>query len=101
MRFNLEAVTDRYALVAQVLDVAEPRASDEANANAAIDAVMALSARVGTAKSLVELGATSDHLSTLVEQALSDLIILTTPRYPSRAEVHDLYWAAMASEAVK
>lgn len=95
MHFNLEVVADRYALVAQSLGVADPQASDADNARAAIEAVSALSARVGTAKTLVDLGATSDHLPTLVEQALSDLIILTTPRYPTRTEVRDLYEAAM------
>lgn len=98
MRFNLEVVTERYALVARALGVADPTASNESNATAAIGAVMALSAQVGTAKTLVELGATSDHIPTLVEQSLSDLIILTTPRYPSRAEVRALYEVAMTEQ---
>jgi alcohol dehydrogenase class IV len=88
MRFNLEVVADRYALVGQALGV-------EADAEAAIAAVQALSATVGTDKTLSELGATSDHVPTLTEQALTDLMIMNTPRYPTRAEVTELYHAAL------
>ena len=88
MRFNAEVVGDRYGLVGQALGV-------DTDVDAAIGAVEALSARVGTDKSLTDLGATSDHVPTLTEQALTDLIIMTTPRYPSRAEVTELYHAAL------
>ena len=88
MRFNAEVVGDRYALVGQALGA-------DATVEAAIGAVEALSARVGTDKTMTDLGATSDHVPTLTEQALTDLIIMTTPRYPSRAEVTELYHAAL------
>lgn len=88
MRFNLDAVADRYADVGAALG-AEP---DPA---AAIKAVEALSATVGTDRRLSELGATSDNLDTLTTDALRDLIILNTPRYPSRGDVRGLYEQAM------
>lgn len=46
---------------------------------------------------LITDAATSDHLPTLVDQALSDLIILATPRYTTRDEVLKLYEAAMVA----
>lgn len=88
MRFNMEVSADRYALVAEALGHGR-------DADAAIDAVQALSARVGTDKTLTELGGTSDLVTTLVDDALSDLIILSTPRYPNRAQVRELYLAAL------
>jgi alcohol dehydrogenase class IV len=88
MRFNLEAVADRYALVGQALGT-------DADAEAAVGAVQALSSTVGTDKTLADLGATSDHVPALAEQALTDLMIMNTPRYPTRAEVTELYHAAL------
>lgn len=90
MRFNRDVVADRYALVGQALGaVADP--------DAAIVAVEELSATAGTDRTLADLGATAEHVPALVDQALSDLIILTTPRYPTRAEVTGLYETALAA----
>ena len=88
MRFNLEAVADRYADVGAALG-ATP------DPTAAIEAVEALSATVGTDRRLSDLGATPDDLDSLTTDALRDLIILNTPRYPSRGDVHRLYEQAM------
>jgi alcohol dehydrogenase class IV len=88
MAFNLEACSERYGWVARALDAGE-------DASAAIDAVIGLSERVGTAKSLAELGAGSDDLAQLTSDALADLMILTTPRYPTRDQVFGLYEAAL------
>lgn len=88
MRYNRDVVAERYA------DVSEALGSDH-DPDAGIAAVEALSSGVGTARRLGELGATSDHISTLAQDALRDLIILNTPRYPTRKDVHELYAAAM------
>ena len=88
MRFNRDVVADRYALVGQALGA-------DKDPDAAIAAVEALSATVGTNLTLTELGATADDIPALTTDALRDLIILNTPRYPSRAEVHELYTAAL------
>jgi alcohol dehydrogenase len=88
MRYNREVVAERYADVSAALgSVHDP--------DAGIAAVERLSATVGTAKRLGELGATSDHVATLAQDALRDVIILNTPRYPSRKDVHEIYAAAM------
>ena len=88
MRFNRDVVTDRYADVGLALGAAR-------DVDAAIEAVENLSATVGTNKSLTDLGASNDDLDGLTTDALRDLIILNTPRYPSREDVHELYRIAM------
>ncbi len=88
MQFNIEAVADRYAEVGAALGaVRDPLA--------AIEAVKTLSATVGTDRRLSDLGATSNDIDALTTDALRDLIILNTPRYPSREEVHALYELAL------
>ena len=88
MRFNLEAVSDRYADVGAALGVAR-------DPLAAVEAVETLSATVGTDRSLSDLGAKAQDIDALTTDALRDIIILNTPRYPSREEVHTLYEQAM------
>ncbi len=88
MRFNLETVKDRYADVGLALGAGR-------DAHAAIEAVEKLSATVGTDRSLSDLGATAADVEGLTTDALRDLIILNTPRYPSRDDVRGLYEQAM------
>ncbi len=88
MRFNREVVTDRYAEVGVALGTAR-------DAQAAIEAVEKLSATVGTDRRLSDLGATPADVDALTTDALRDLIILNTPRYPSREDVRRLYELAM------
>lgn len=88
MRFNLDVVAERYAAIGQAMGV-------ERDPVAAIEAVEALSATVGTDRTLTDLGASHDDLDGLATDALRDLIILNTARHPSRAEVIKLYELAM------
>ena len=88
MRFNLEVVADRYADVGLALGA-------DRDAEAAIAAIEKLSATVGTNRSLGDLGAKPSDLESLTTDALRDMIILSTPRYPVREEVQDLYELAM------
>jgi len=92
MRFNRDACAERYARIGEALGAG-------ADADAAISAVTELSTQVGTAKALGELGCSEDDLDDLTQDALSDLIILTTPRYPTRDEVRELYSAALTANA--
>ena len=88
MRFNLEVVADRYADVGLALGA-------DRDAEAAIDAIEKISATVGTDRSLGDLGAKPSDLESLTTDALRDMIILSTPRYPVREEVQNLYELAM------
>ncbi|MEM9174068.1 MAG: iron-containing alcohol dehydrogenase [Myxococcota bacterium] len=84
MRFNREVVADRYADIGLALGTAR-------DVDAAIESIEKLSAAVGTDRRLRDLGATEAGLDQLTTDALRDMIILNTPRYPDRAEVRSLY----------
>jgi len=88
MRYNRDVVAERYADVGDALGSAR-------DPEAGIAAVEKLSATVGTNKKLSELGASSDNINDLTQDALRDLIILNTPKYPTRADVHELYARAL------
>ena len=88
MRFNLEVVSERYGEVGLALGVS-PQPLE------AISAIEALSEKVGTDKTLTDLGATKNDLEHLTTDALRDLIILNTPRYPNRDDVRRLYELAL------
>jgi alcohol dehydrogenase class IV len=88
MRYNRDVVAERYANVGDAL-------GSERDPEAGIAAVEKLSATVGTNKKLSELGASSDNINDLTQDALRDLIILNTPKYPTRADVHELYARAL------
>ncbi|MFM7898117.1 MAG: iron-containing alcohol dehydrogenase family protein, partial [Actinomycetota bacterium] len=75
MRFNRDVVAQRYADVGEAL-------GSEHDPEAGIAAVEKLSATVGTNKKLSELGASNDNINDLTQDALRDLIILNTPKYP-------------------
>ncbi len=95
MRFNLDAVVDRYAQVGAAMNVAEAGADDRTNAERAIAAVEALSARVQTNRALSELGDARSMVATLVEDAFADVLMMATPRFPKPEDVKALYEAAL------
>jgi alcohol dehydrogenase len=95
MRFNLAACEVKYGQVAIALGVMEPGASNADNAERAVKAVETLSARVGTARSAKELGVKVELLPTLVDDAMADLLMMGTPRFPEPSEVRRLYEAAL------
>lgn len=96
MRFNLDAATERYARVGLAMGV--PGATGTPAAEAALATIAAiedLSAAVGTNKTITELGGTPDMIEGLATDALRDLVILTTVRPPTRADVEELYRQAL------
>ena len=88
MRYNRDVVARRYADVGEAL-------GSEYDPEAGIAAVEKLSASVGTNKRLRELGASNDNINDLTQDALRDLIILNTPKYPTRGDIHELYAVAL------
>lgn len=94
MGFNMAERTNRYAAVAEALGAADAGADNATNANAAIDAVKAMAERVGIARSISEMGGTSDQLPELVQQAMSDVTMLANPRPATSDDVRELYLAA-------
>ncbi len=80
LRFHADTCEDKLVQVALAFGVYDPEAGAAANAERAIAAVEALSARVGTDKPGSALGISAKMIPTLVEDALADPLILTTPK---------------------
>ena len=93
MNFNLPKSSGKLALAARSLAVADPSASEEENARAAIRAIENLTREVmdGFASGL---DVTEDLVPVLVEDTLSDLVIGNTPRMPSAGEVQGILTTA-------
>ena len=95
LRFNRAERVERLARLAEPLGVSDASASDERNADAAIDAIERLVADVRLDKRLGSFGITEADLPQLVQDALADAVMANTPR-PARAEdVHAILAAAL------
>jgi len=96
MRFNMASCAERYARIALAMGVGDVAGmSPQQGAAAAIDAVEQLSAEVGTAMTITDLGGDGSMIDGLATDALRDLVILTTIRPPTRPEVVHLYELAL------
>lgn len=93
MNFNLPKSSGKLALAARSLAVADPSASEEENARAAVRDIESLAREVMDGFAL-DLNVTEDLVPVLVEDTLSDLVIGNTPRMPSAGEVRDILTAA-------
>ena len=93
MEFNLPTSAGKLALAARSLEVADPSASEEDNARAAISAIERLAQNVmdGTTYAL---GVTGELVPRVVEDTLSDLVIGNTPRMPSEEDVQEILASA-------
>lgn len=87
MEFNLPVRADKYTMVADAFGVKDASADDETNARAAIKAVAELSISVGTAMSIEQMGGTPEIIAEAVQQAITDLCILSNARPATSADV--------------
>lgn len=94
LRFNLEVRLERTAQVAFALGVGDTGRGDRANADAAIEAVQALSARLGLTRKLGDFGVAESDFGQLAEDALADEVMANTPRFPTADEVRTILAAA-------
>ena len=85
MEFNLPSCAAKYAKVAEAMGVDTTGMTVEQAAQAACDAVKALSKRVGIPEHLSELGVSEKDIEELTAQALADVCTPGNPR-PSTAE---------------
>jgi len=90
MRFNLPACTPVYARLAFALGVGQIGAPDGHNAHAAIDAVAALSATVGTARRLAEFGLDDTSAEVIAHDCLADAVTRNAPVLPTVDDVRAL-----------
>jgi aldehyde dehydrogenase (NAD+) len=80
MAYNMDECADRYALVAEAMGVKEKGMSDDEASQAAIDAVFALSQKIGLPQKLSEAGVEESGLGAIAELSLFDGAIVYNPK---------------------
>lgn len=91
MEFNKEKCLDKYPEIARAMGVDTTGMSREEASQAAVDAVKALSIKVGIPQHLSELGITEKDLPRLAEQALADVCTPGNPRDVTLDQIIALY----------
>lgn len=87
LRFNRPAREERLARVAFALGAGDTSATDAQNADAAIDAVVALAERVGLSGPLSRFGVTAPSLTSLAADTLADAVTVNNPTQPTAEDV--------------
>ncbi len=94
-RFNAVAKADRFADIARTLGVDTTGMSDSEAAEAGILAIEKLSAAVGTAQKLADLGVKEERLAFMAINALNDPCSLTNPRKATTEEIVEIFKKVM------
>lgn len=91
MEFNMPKCIEKYGVIARTMGVDTTGMSADEAAQAAVDAVKALSIRVGIPQTLGELGINEEHIPALAAQAIADVCTPGNPRDVTEAEIVELY----------
>ncbi len=91
MEFNAPVALDKYVTIAKAMNVYKEGMSKEEAAQAAVDAVKALSIRVGIPQHLSDLGIKESDLPKLADSAIADVCTPGNPREVTRDIILDLY----------
>ena len=91
MEFNMPTRIKKYGVIAQHMGVDTNGMTPEEAAQAAVDAVRALSVRVGIPQHLSEIGITEADIPALAAQAITDVCTPGNPRDVTEAEIIELY----------
>lgn len=91
MEFNMPTRIEKYGVIAQHMGVDTAGMTPEEAAQAAVDAVRALSVRVGIPQHLSEIGITEADIPALAAQAINDVCTPGNPRDVTEAEIIELY----------
>lgn len=91
MEFNMPTRIEKYGVIAQHMGVDTNGMTPEEAAQAAVDAVRALSIRVGIPQHLSEIGITEADIPALAAQAITDVCTPGNPRDVTEAEIIELY----------
>jgi alcohol dehydrogenase len=94
-RYNAQVCPERLRDVAKAMGVDVEGMTAEQGANAAIDAIVALAKDVGIPAGIKELGAKSDDIPTLADNALKDACGFTNPKQATHEEISAIFEAAM------
>ena len=91
MEFNMPKCIEKFGVIAQTMGVDTTGMSAQEAAQAAVDAVKALSVRVGIPQSLTALGIKEEDIPALAAQAIADVCTPGNPRDVTEAEIVELY----------
>ena len=91
MEYNMPAALDKYVQIAKAMDVYCSEMTTEQAAQAAVDAVKALSVRVGIPQHLSDLGIKAEDLDRLATAAAADVCTPGNPREVNKEIILDLY----------
>ena len=94
-RYNAQVCPERLTDVAKAMGVDVEGMSAEQGAEAALEAIVALSKDVGIPAGLKELGAKSDDISVLADNALKDACGFTNPKQATHEEISAIFEAAL------
>ncbi|MEG1839180.1 MAG: lactaldehyde reductase, partial [Bacteroidaceae bacterium] len=95
MEYNAPAALDKYVIIAKAMNVYKEGMSKEESAKAAVDAVKALSIKVGIPQRLSELGIKESDLDKLATSAMADVCTPGNPREVTKEIVLELYKKAL------
>ncbi len=91
MEWNMPACLDKYPAIAEAMGVDISGMTREEAAQAACDAVKALSIKVGIPQHLSEIGIKESDIDTLSEQAIADVCTPGNPRDVAIEDIKALY----------
>ena len=91
MEFNMPKCVEKFGVIAQTMGVDTTGMSAKEAAQAAVDAVKALSIRVGIPQTLTALGIKEEDIPALAAQAIADVCTPGNPRDVTEAEIIELY----------
>ena len=91
MEFNMPKCVEKFGIIAQTMGVDTTGMSAQEAAQAAVDAVKALSIRVGIPQTLTALGIKEEDIPALAAQAIADVCTPGNPRDVTEAEIVELY----------
>ena len=91
MEFNAPAALPKYVDIAKAMNVYKDGMSQEEAAKAAVEAVKALSVKVGIPQHLSELGIKEEDLPRLAASAIADVCTLGNPREVTEEIILELY----------
>ena len=91
MEFNMPKCVEKFGVIAQTMGVDTTGMSAQEAAQAAVDAVKALSIRVGIPQTLTALGIKEEDIPALAAQAIANVCTPGNPRDVTEAEIVELY----------
>lgn len=94
-RYNAQVCPERLRDVAKAMGVKVDNMTAEQGADAAIDAIVTLAKDVGIPAGIKELGAKSEDIATLADNALKDACGFTNPKQATHDEISAIFEAAM------